>query len=397
MGFMSNTVSIYQYTVKGDVPAGDMGQWILECLAKNQFIPIDITPDTESSGWVKFDDYMNADFDSVADFQYEDYCIFTLRQDQRKVPAALLKNLLEQECSQWLKERPKLSRVPGSRKAEMRDAIQASLLTKTLPSPSVYDVLWNTEKKIVSVSSISTKVLDLVEDEFGKTFEGLSLIPVHPISRAQMVLEEDLHQALDRVNLASSNDVLLQIKKNKWLGWDFLLWLMFQTSKGSSEYRVNQPGPAPLDDHFISYLYDRFVLVEDHEDGVRKSSIVGPQKDFTEARRAIQNGKNITEAVVYFEKDDLKWKLNLKGDIFAFGTYTCPPVKIEKDEITDPEAELQAVFFERMYLMETGLQLFNSLYAIFLGERIVGKWPEKLGRINEWLYQKNPLPAGVSE
>jgi hypothetical protein len=188
------------------------------------------------------------------------------------------------------------------------------------------------------------------------------------------------------VNQASSNDVLLQIKKNKWLGWDFLLWLMFQTSQGSSEYRVNQPGPAPLDDHFISYLYDRFVLVEDHEDGVRKSSIVGPQKDFTEARRAIQNGKNITEAVVYFEKDDLKWKLNLKGDIFAFGTYTSPPVKIEKDEITDPASELQAVFFERMYLLETGLQLFNSVFATFLKERILGGWPAKQALINEWLY-----------
>ncbi len=387
MGFMANTVSIYQYTVKGDLPANETGEWIRQCLEKSQFKPIDITPDSESVGWVRFNDHMNSDFATEGDFKFEDYCIFTLRRDQRKVPPAVLKNLLEQECAQWLGERPQLHRVPFRKKAEMRDDIQAALLSRTLPVPSVYDVLWNIATKTVSVSTISTKVLDLVEEEFAKTFEGLSLTPIHPVARAKMVLEEDLHEAMDRVNQASSDDVLLQIKRNKWLGWDFLLWLMYQTAEGSSEYRVSQEGPAPLEDHFIAYLYDRFVLVEDHEDGIRKSSIVGPQKDFTEARRAIQSEKNITEALIYIEKDDLKWKMNLKGDIFAFGSYTCPPVKIEKDEITDPASELEAVFFERMYLMGTGLQLFNSLYAAFLKERIGGTWPAKLSHINEWLYR----------
>ncbi|HOO45171.1 MAG TPA: recombination-associated protein RdgC [Deltaproteobacteria bacterium] len=387
MGFMANTLSMYQYTVKGDLPKDNMGEWVRQCLEKNRFEPIDLTPDPESVGWVRYDDHMNSDFASEGVFRFEDYFLFTLRQDIRKVPAALLKNLIEQECVQWLKERPKLSRVPQKRRAEIRDDIHSALMSKTLPSPSVYDVLWDTKKNIVSISSISTKILDKIEDEFAKTFEGLALVPIHPAGRAKMVIEEDMHQALDRLNQASSNDVLLQIKKNKWLGWDFFLWLMYQSSQGTSEYRVNQAGPAADGDLFISYVYDRFVLVEDHEDGVRKSSITGPQKDFTEARRAVRNEKNITEALVYFEKDGLKWKINLKGDIFSFGSFASPPVKIEKDEITDADAEREAVFYERMYLLETGIQLFNSLFAAFLMERIAGKWSEKTALINAWVYQ----------
>jgi len=387
MGFMANTLSMYQYTVKGDLPKDNMGEWVRQCLEKNRFEPIDLTPDPESVGWVRYDDHMNPDFASEGVFRFEDYFLFTLRQDIRKVPAALLKNLIEQECVQWLKERPKLSRVPQKRRAEIRDDIHSALMSKTLPSPSVYDVLWDTKKNIVSISSISTKILDKIEDEFAKTFEGLALVPIHPAGRAKMVIEEDMHQALDRLNQASSNDVLLQIKKNKWLGWDFFLWLMYQSSQGTSEYRVNQAGPAADGDLFISYVYDRFVLVEDHEDGVRKSSITGPQKDFTEARRAVRNEKNITEALVYFEKDGLKWKINLKGDIFSFGSFASPPVKIEKDEITDADAEREAVFYERMYLLETGIQLFNSLFAAFLMERIAGKWSEKTALINAWVYQ----------
>ncbi len=127
--------------------------------------------------------------------------------------------------------------------------------------------------------------------------------------------------------------------------------------------------------------------MEDHENGVRRAPLPARRRDFTEARRAVRNEKNITEALVYFEKDGLKWKINLKGDIFSFGSFASPPVKIEKDEITDADAEREAVFYERMYLLETGIQLFNSLFAAFLMERIAGKWSEKTALINAWVYQ----------
>jgi hypothetical protein len=387
MGIMSNTVSIYQYEVVGDIPEKDKALWVRKCLEENRFEPIDNTPDPESIGWVRFDEHTNSDFSTTGAFSFEDYYIFTLRKDVRKVPAPLLKNLVEKECSEWLKERPKLSKVPFQRKREIRENIQAALLARSLPNPSVCDVLWNARANIVTIASISTKVLDFIEDEFCKTFDVLSLIPIHPIRRAERVLPEEHRQALDRLNQASSRDVLLQIKKNRWLGWDFFLWLIYRSAEGNSEYTVSREGPAEPGEHFIAYLYDRFVLTEEHEEGNRKNAISGPQKDFSEARKSIQSGKNITEALLYFEKDMVKWKVSLKGDIFALGSFTCPPVKIEKDEMTDPQMERDAVFFERMHLIETGLQLFDSLYAAFLTERALGPWPQTLKAINEWLYK----------
>jgi hypothetical protein len=38
-----------------------------------------------------------------------------------------------------------------------------------------------------------------------------------------------------------------------------------------------------------------------------------------------------------------------------------------------------------MSLLETGLQLFDSVFSTFMQERIAGTWPEKLKHINEWL------------
>lgn len=382
MGMMSNTVSIYQYRVIGE-SSGDA--WVQGCLSKNQFISIDTTPDQESMGWVSFDDHTSSDFENENVFIRRPYYFFSLRRDQRRVPSALLKNLLVKECAGWLSKRPDLSRVPFRRKAEMRDALHASLLSRILPVPSTYDVVWNTDNSTVTVSSISERVLDLVEDAFARTFKGLSLEPVHPMSRAYQVLKEDQYRMLERSDQAPSRDVLLQIKRNRWVGWDFLLWLMYQTSTGNSAYTVNQKGPLELGEGFIAYLHDRFVLKAEHEEGARKSSIIGPQRDFAEARSAIRDGKNIIESVIHIEKGSRSWKMALKADIFAFGSFTCPPVQLEKDELTDPEQERMNVFYERMSLLETGLQLFDSIYQAFLAERITPKWPERLKQINGWL------------
>ena len=382
MGIMSNTVSLYQYKVIGELKGV---AWMKECLSKNQFMPIDTTADEEALGWVNLDDHTSTDFDNENVFSRDPYYVFALRRDQRKVPTAVLKNLVDKACARWLEERPAISRMPFKRKAEIRENLHASLLSKTLPVPATYDVVWNTDTGILAVANISERVLDMVEDTFSRTFVGLTLEPIHPMSRAHMVLDESLHHLLEKADQAPSKDVLLQIKRNRWVGWDFLLWLMYRTSSSSSVYEVNQKGPLEIGEGFMAYLHDKFVLVAEQEQGKRKSSITGVQREFSETREALRDGKNITETLIYLEKEPRAWKVSLKADIFALGSFSCPVVQIERDEITDPDQERIAVFYERMSLLETGLQLFDSVFSAFMQERIAGAWPEKLKHINEWL------------
>ncbi|HPI93426.1 MAG TPA: recombination-associated protein RdgC [Deltaproteobacteria bacterium] len=382
MGIMSNTVSVYQYRVDGK-PGN--ASWVQECLNKSRFVPIDTTSDEESAGWVTLDDHGMSDFDNENVFRRDPYYAFTLRRDQRKVPAAVLKGLVDRECSRWLAERPAISRMPYRRKAEIRENLHASLLGRTLPVPATYDVVWNAETGIVTVAGITEKVLDMVEDHFASTFDGLILEPIHPMARASGILDKDQRRLLEKADQAPSKDVLLQIKRNRWVGWDFLLWLMYRTGKGSSVYEVNQEGPLLKGEAFMAYVHDKFVLVAEHEQGKRRSAITGAQREFAEAREALRDGKNIVEALIYLEKEPRSWKISLKADIFAFGSFSCPVIQIERDEITDPFQERIAVFYERMSLMETGLQLFDSLFSAFMTERVSGTWPERLGYINEWL------------
>ena len=385
MSILSNTVSICQLQVTGSAPAGDLFEWAADRLAKNSFQPIDHTSEESSSGWVHIDDPNENEFNVPAAFCRDHYLAFTLRRDLRRVPSTILRNHLKRAEDDFLAANPGLRRVPKQKREELREAVRGALFGKTLPAPSTYDAVWDTRSGLVTVASLSPKVLGLFEDHFKGTFDGLRLVMVHPFSRAQRVVNSTLKPALEKANRAATGDVLDLIKDNEWLGCDFLMWLLYQTMTEASEYTINQPGPGQEGERFMAYLNDRLILLGGGGGTLQKVSIVGPQDRFSEVRAALQSEKQITEATLYIEKEEDIWKMTLKGMMFQFASFRSPPVKVEKDNITDETNEKQAVFYERMFLLEKGLQLFDSLYAAFLNERLGKEWPEKERKIREWL------------
>lgn len=114
-------------------------------------------------------------------------------------------------------------------------------------------------------------------------------------------------------------------------------------------------------------------------------SVSGSQDSYLEAISALKGGKRITSATICMEKDENPWKLTLKGETFGFASLKCPQVRIEKDATVDQMSEREAVFYERMFLLEQGVQLFDSLFATFLNERLNDAWGSRLQAIQAWL------------
>jgi hypothetical protein len=385
MGILSNTASICQFKVTGDMSATDLFTWAGESLGRNGFRSIDHTAEELSVGWVHIEDAKESGFESPRAFRRDHYIAFTLRRDQRRVPSALFKSHMEMAEHEFLVANPGLQRVPKQKKEDLREAVRGALLAKTLPAPAIYDAVWDTRSGLITFTCLSAKMVEQFENLFKQTFEGLRLVAVHPFARAEEVLEDDLKLALGKANGASTDAVLDLIRDNRWLGWDFLLWLMYRTMNEASGYRVSLPGPALDQELFVAYLNDRLILIGGGESGVQKITVAGPQDNFREVRTALQNGKQINEAIIYLEKQEHLWKMTLKGELFQFASYKAPPVKIEKDNRTDETSEREAVFYERMYVLEEGLQLFDSLYAAFLGERLGEGWSEQERKMEDWL------------
>jgi len=374
MGILNNTVSLCQFQVRGDLPQSDLVAWVGEALARNGFRSIEHNSDEQSLGWVQLDDFQESGFADEQTYRRDQYVAFALRWDQRKLPAALLKPYLKKAEAEWLEANPKFKRVPKQQRDALRDAVRGSLFARTLPVPAVYDAVWDTRNNLVSFTSLGSRATEMFTTLFSKSFEGLRLVPFHPMARAEQAIDAALLPALQQANGSSSDAVLEQIEANQWLGKDLLLWLMHQTTSASAEFRVNRPGPALADEGFVAYLNDRLLLAASGEQGVQRVVVSGPQDRFSEVRTAVQGGKEIFEAVLYLEKLERQWKLTLKADCFHFASFKAPAVQLEKDELTDPALEREAVFYERMALLEEGLQLFDSLLATFLQKRLGAGW-----------------------
>jgi hypothetical protein len=385
MGILSNTVSICQFRVAGDLPEGNLFDWIAENLDKHAFKSIEEGADELSIGWVRSDDYQQSDFGGSQPFRRDHYASFTLRRDQRRIPTALLKAYQKVAEHEFLQANPAFFKVPKQKREDIKDAVRLGLLARTLPAPAMYDAVWDTRSGLVTLASLSAKVIDQFETEFKKSFPGLRLLMIHPYARAEEIVPEELRPELVKANLATTESVLDLIRANQWLGQDFLLWLLHQTLTGSGEHRTLTPGPMGKGEPFTAFLNDRVMLQANGETGTQKVTVAGAQDDFREVLAALRQGKSITEATVHLEKDENAWKLTLKGEMFHFGSYKCPAVQIEKDNTVDSQMEAEAVFFERMHLLESGLQLFDSLFATFLGERLGGSWATTREAIKGWL------------
>ncbi|WP_305042210.1 recombination-associated protein RdgC [Geoalkalibacter sp.] len=381
MGILANTVSFRQYQVLGDMPAGDPGEWAAALLAKHAFVPIDSGSEEVSSGWVSLDDPQDATFAERRDFLRPPNLVFTLRRDQRRVPAAVLRRHLQQAEENFLAAHPGLQRVPKDKREELRETVKGALLARTLPTPSLFDAVWDLDRGLLTFTGTSTAIADIFEGLFRQTFEGLRLVALHPFARARAVLPAKLHPLLEEQNRATTDAVLEQIQENTWLGADFLHWLLAHSIAGRNSFRVRRAGPALLDEAFVAFLDNRLVLAA----GPQRVTVAGPQDHYSEARIALEAGKEIAEAAIFMEKGEDAWKTTLKAESFVFGGFKAPGVKPEKDEITDEKSEQEAIFYERMHVLAEGLQLFDSLLLAFLEERLASDWAQRRRQLQQML------------
>lgn len=386
MGFLSASASIAYFQLSGAEALQNNEQQLREKLATEGFRSIEQSAQELATGWVHFDDDESSDFSSAQSCLRDHYLCFALRQDRRKVPAALLKRQFSRLCDEFLAASPTFQRVPKSQREQLRDQARETLLARTLPTPSITHVVWDTRHNLVRFCSLGKSNIDTFQGLFHQTFPGLRLRLLPPLQRAFTVLPETLHPALQQADQAQSESFLEQIEANLWLGADFLLWLFYRTLNSGSQYRVQTAGPLLADQPFSAFLDDRLVLVGGGQEGQQKIVVAGPQDQFLEVKTALSQGKQIEEATLHLQQDeDHCWKLTLKGERFFFGGFATPMVRPEKTPEDDPQLEAEAAFFTKINAVEEGEQMFDSLFRAFLTVRLGNDWAQQFGTITSWL------------
>ncbi len=383
MGIYSNTVSISQFRISGELPDQDLFNWLQTALAGRSFKSIEQSAEETAEGWVHTDNPDYAEFTTPDTCWRDRYLFFTYRRDQRKIPSALLKSHISRAEKEYLARRPEMKRPPKSEREEISERVKLSLLARTLPAPVTVDLVWQPDKGLVTLFSTSQKVIERFEELFNKSFENLRPLRIYPYKRAFDLLDENLRERLVAVNQAPTEAALDEIQCNIWIGQDFLLWLLNRGLEGES-FRTCTEGHLETGTPFSAWIDDKIHLQGGGESGLQKVAVSGSQDRYLEARTALKSGKTISSAVIHLEKDDLQWRFSLNGDMFTFGSFKSPSVKIERDG-GDQISELESVFYERLYLLESGLQMFDSLLVCFLKQRLGDEWTNCMSIINAWL------------
>jgi len=195
MGLLGNSASFVRFAVEGDMP-DNFWDFAAERIAARSFRDIDDSFEEYSIGWVSIVNMFDSAF-AYASYAAGDYIAMSMRVDERKVPAAVLKKYCMKEEERVKKERqvPKLSRA---KRLEIKENMHLMLIKKAVPVPSVHDLCWNLANNTVLFSSTSVKVHAALEDFFKDTFD-LHLVLQVPYMTALHLLGPEREQDLARM------------------------------------------------------------------------------------------------------------------------------------------------------------------------------------------------------
>ncbi len=198
MGFLSGSASFMRFSVEGELP-NPFWDWAAERITAHCFRDIDDTLDEYSIGWVSILNMFDSDFE-YASYAAADYVVLSMRVDERKVSAAVLKKMTAKEEERIKKEKqiPKISR---SMKVEIKERIRTQLTRKSIPIPAVYDLCWNLADNTLTLFTTGKKSMTQLEDLFKDTFD-LSLVLQIPYLTAERIIEPEKTTQLDSLNPA---------------------------------------------------------------------------------------------------------------------------------------------------------------------------------------------------
>ena len=160
-----------------------------------------------------------------------------------------------------------------------------------------------------------------------------------------------------------------------FIGQDFLTWLWFCTETGRGMWTLASGQSVLLS-------MTQRVAVQGGEGETRDTATsVGPHSRLREARLGLRTGKKVHQARVQLEMDENSWQVQLRAEDLALSGLRTPKVELKVEEGEDPDAR----FLEKMYLIETCLDILDLVFSSFVHLRLGPNWPGEAKAVQEWI------------
>lgn len=178
MGILKGALSVRRY--RAAAPPEGFRDTYIQALEENAFRePLTEVHKEQRVGWVQIHNLLDTEFVDTNKWLYNQYAIFALRIDKKVLPARLFAAHLQKRMQAWCKANNR-ERCPSRVKQELKEALEAEMLLKTLPRVQVYEVAWNIAEEWVIFHNQSEVPNDTFRKLFHRTF-GIALVPHDPI------------------------------------------------------------------------------------------------------------------------------------------------------------------------------------------------------------------------
>ncbi|MEW5735815.1 MAG: recombination-associated protein RdgC [Thermodesulfobacteriota bacterium] len=185
MGILSSSVAVTRYLVLGK-PKEPFLENVREALARHAVRDIDGQTDVKTVGWAGFEKHFASSFDPEH-LATGEYLAFCLRVDKKSLPGKVVRKNMSLAAAKKLAETNRQF-LAKEEKKDLREQVEAMLLTKIPAVPSVYDVLWDLTEDEVWLFSTQKAAKEEFETLFNKSF-GLALVPLFPYTLAENKLK----------------------------------------------------------------------------------------------------------------------------------------------------------------------------------------------------------------
>jgi DNA recombination-dependent growth factor C len=182
MGLLSTTTSLTRYRVEGQLDEPII-ESVYQGLKQHSIADIDENPSDQAVGWTTFQNPYNNGFDD-ANMMFGTDFVFALRIDKKSIPAKMVEKHIALESEKRLTD---LGRefLSADEKRAIKDHVMNKLHLRIPSTPSVYDIVWQYEKKNLWFFSNLKGANEELETLFIKSF-GLSLIRSIPYTMAAL-------------------------------------------------------------------------------------------------------------------------------------------------------------------------------------------------------------------
>lgn len=376
MSIESGNLTLRRYYIEGKCKASSNPFWI-DRLKQNIFSEKKLISDEENLGWTVLGNELSTDF-SLENTIYGKYILFSLRRDYLKIPSTLLQLHLKHRIHERLKE-IETDTISQKQKVEIKEEVLEHLLSQTPPHLQIAQVVIDTAKSEVFITSTSDKMNESFELLFQKTFE-LDLFAANFMSSAQKLLDaECFEQVLDDPSMILIKDLEVhpefEDSPEGKLGASFLTWLLYIIQQGDGTWNCKSLGE-------IGILMEELLVLEGEALGSRQTQLKkGVINRCAELITALKVGKFVSKAYCQLARDNGSEEAETWTFTIHKHTYDLTSLKVPKYS----EGNQAARMIGRLNYISESFEIIDELFNSYLEHRYIKNWKKTEEDMQNWI------------